>query len=165
MSDVSSAIDQVVSRLDYPVFVVTTVDRTGAERAGCLVGFLTQCSIDPVRFLVCLSVRNHTYRLARRADLLAVHLIGEDQRELAELFGGTTGDELDKFRRCAWSPGPGGVPVLDDASGWFVGEILDRVELGDHVGFLVSPTASRVTDDRSAVMFSAVRDLTPGHAP
>ena len=29
---------------------------TGDERTGCLVGFRTQCSIDPVRFLVCLSV-------------------------------------------------------------------------------------------------------------
>jgi flavin reductase (DIM6/NTAB) family NADH-FMN oxidoreductase RutF len=160
---VSSAIDEVVSRLDYPVFVVTTADPTTDERAGCLVGFLTQCSMDPVRFLVCLSVRNHTYRVARRAELLAVHLIGDDQRELAELFGSTTGDEVDKFRRCAWHPGPGGVPLLDGASAWFVGTVLERTDLGDHVGFLVSPTASHVTDDQPAVMFSAVRDLTPGH--
>jgi flavin reductase (DIM6/NTAB) family NADH-FMN oxidoreductase RutF len=162
---VSGAVDEFVSRLNYPVFVVTTVDRDGAERDGCLVGFLTQCSIDPLRFLVCLSVRNRTYRLARQADLLAVHLVGERQRDLVELFGGTTGDEVDKFGHCSWRPGPGGVPLLDDASGWFVGSILDRVDLGDHVGFLLSPTAGHVTDDQSPVMLAAVRDLTPGHSP
>lgn len=164
LSRVSNAIDEVVSRLDYPVFVVTTVDRAGVERAGCLVGFLTQCSIDPIRFLVCLSIRNHTYRLARRAELLAVHLVGEDRRDLAELFGSTTGDEVDKFRRCSWEPGPGGVPLLTEASGWFVGTVLDQVDLGDHVGFLLSPTIGRVTDERPPVMFSAVRDLDPGHS-
>jgi flavin reductase (DIM6/NTAB) family NADH-FMN oxidoreductase RutF len=162
---VSEAVDQFVSRLDYPLFVVTTIDRSGDERDGCLVGFLTQCSIDPLRFLVCLSVRNRTYRLARHADRLAVHLVGERQRDLAELFGGTTGDEVDKFAHCSWHPGPGGVPLLDAASGWFVGDILDRVELGDHVGFVLSPTAGHVADDQSPVMLSDVRDLTPGHSP
>ena len=42
-------VDQVLSEVDYPVFVVTTVDRDSGERAGCLVGFVTQCSIDPAR--------------------------------------------------------------------------------------------------------------------
>jgi len=162
---VSGAVDQFVSRLDYPVFVVTTIERGGVERDGCVVGFLTQCSIDPLRFLVCLSVQNRTYRLAQQADRLAVHLVGDRQRDLVELFGGTTGDEVDKFAHCSWLPGPGGVPLLADASGWFVGDILDRVELGDHVGFVLSPTAGQVTDDQSPVMLSAVRDLTPGHAP
>jgi hypothetical protein len=34
-------VDQVLSEVDYPVFVVTTVDRDSGERAGCLVGFVT----------------------------------------------------------------------------------------------------------------------------
>jgi flavin reductase (DIM6/NTAB) family NADH-FMN oxidoreductase RutF len=155
-------VDRMLSRLDYPVFVVTTVDRD--ERSGCLVGFLTQCSIDPVRFLVCLSVRNHTYRVALRAELLAVHLIGDTQRDLAELFAAETGDQLDKFDRCAWQPGPGGVPLLTGAPAWFAGRVLERFELGDHVGFLLSPVAAATDDERGLpLMLSAIRDLTPGH--
>ena len=157
------AIDEILARLDYPMYVVTTVDRAGRQRSGCLVGFLTQCSIDPARFLVCLSIRNQTYRVAQRADVLAVHLIGDDRRDLVELFGSTTGDEVDKFRRCAWRSGPGGVPLLDAASGWFVGTILNRFDLGDHAGFLVSPGASEIVDERPPLMYSAVRDLAPGH--
>lgn len=55
------------------------------------------------------------------------------------------------------------MPLLDGASAWFVGTVLERTDLGDHVGFLVSANASHVTDDQPALMFSAVRDLTPGH--
>jgi flavin reductase (DIM6/NTAB) family NADH-FMN oxidoreductase RutF len=161
---VSVDVDPVVSRLDYPVFVVTTVDRDGRERAGCLVGFVTQCSIDPVRFVVCLSVRNHTYRVALRAEALAVHVLGTGRRDLAELFGGTTGDEVDKFARCQWIPGAGGVPLLTGASQWFAGTILDRFDLGDHLGTLVAPTATGINDDQQPLMFSSVKHLAPGHS-
>lgn len=157
-------IDQVVSGLDYPLFVVTAVDRISGERAGCLVGFLTQCSIDPVRFVVCLSHRNHTYRVALRSDTLAIHVLGTERRGLAELFASTTGDEIDKFARCEWAPGPGGVPLLSGASRWFAGSVLDRFPLGDHTGFVVSPTDADVVDDeRPPLTFSSVRDLSPGH--
>ena len=43
-------LDTFVGGLDYPMYVVTT--RVGDDRAGCLVGFTTQTSIDPQRFLV-----------------------------------------------------------------------------------------------------------------
>ena len=83
-----------------------------SRRAGCLVGFSTQCSIHPPRMLVCLSRANHTYEVAVGADLLAVHVLGEDDgKGIAELFGGTTGDEVDKFEQCDWVAGPGGVPL------------------------------------------------------
>ena len=63
------AFEQVVGLLDYPMFVVTT--RAGADRAGCLVGFTSQVSINPSRFLVGLSKRNHTYRVASDGALSA----------------------------------------------------------------------------------------------
>jgi flavin reductase (DIM6/NTAB) family NADH-FMN oxidoreductase RutF len=111
-----------------------------------------------------LSVRNHTYRVARHAELLAVHLIGDGQRDLAELFASTTGDEIDKFARCDWSPGAGGVPVLAAASGWFAGIIVDRSDVGDHAGFLLAPVAGASNDDSSPLMLSALGDLAPGHS-
>lgn len=159
----SADVDRLVSRLDYPVFVVTTIDRDSGERAGCLIGFTTQCSIDPVRFVVCLSVVNHTCRVARRAEVLVVHQLGKEHRDLAELFGSTTGDDIDKFAHCRWEPGPGGVPLLTGTSGWFVGTILDRFDLGDHIGVLVSPIATEINDDQQPLMFSSVRHLAPGH--
>ena len=53
MSDPHRTFNALASELDYPMFVVTTA--AGGAPAGCLVGFATQCSIDPPRFLVCLS--------------------------------------------------------------------------------------------------------------
>src|SRR3954469_4029166 len=123
--------NSLMSELDYPMFIVTTVADDG-ERSGCLIGFATQISIKPPRFLAGLSHKNHTYRVAKGADLLGVHFVPEDEDELAELFGGETGDESDKFERCEWHEGAGGVPILDALPNRFVGRIVERVDAGDH---------------------------------
>jgi flavin reductase (DIM6/NTAB) family NADH-FMN oxidoreductase RutF len=156
------AFEKLVALLDYPMYVVTT--RADGESAGCLVGFTSQVSVHPRRFLVGLSKRNHTYRVAQRAQHLAVHLVPRRHCELARLFGSVTGDETDKFARCRWRPGPRGLPILDDAAGWFVGEVRSRFDVGDHVGFLLEPDAGSAPDTfEQLVTFSDVRDLDPGH--
>ena len=45
----------------------------GEERAGCLVGFASQVSIHPPRFLVGLSVNNRTYRVAATGAGVLAH--------------------------------------------------------------------------------------------
>jgi flavin reductase (DIM6/NTAB) family NADH-FMN oxidoreductase RutF len=160
--DGAKAFDRLMSLLDYPMIVVTT--RADDELAGCLVGFATQASIHPPRFLVGLSKRNHTYRVASRAKHLAVHLVLRRHCELARLFGSDTGDEVNKFDRWAWHPGPEDIPILADAAGWFVGDVLSRYDVGDHVGFLLEPVAGDVPESfEQLVTLSDVRDLEPGH--
>ncbi|MGC4804804.1 flavin reductase family protein [Micromonospora sp. DT233] len=156
-------LDPFLDGLDNPMFVVTTVHRDSGERSGCLVGFASQCSIEPDRFVVWLSQNNHTYRVAMHADFLAVHSLGADQRDLAELFGTETGDEVDKFDRCGWQPGEAGVPVLDSCPRRFVGRILDRTAWGNHTGFLLEPVSAAGGPERPPLMFSTVKHLRAGH--
>jgi flavin reductase (DIM6/NTAB) family NADH-FMN oxidoreductase RutF len=147
--------------LDYPMFIVTA--RGGDELAGCLVGFATQCSIDPLRFIVCLSDKNHTFRVAQRAEVLAVHVVPEEAVELAELFGSTTGDEVDKFAQASWREGPGGVPVLDDCQNWFAGRILERMPGGDHWAFFLEPLQGEDDERQGTFTFQEARWIVPGH--
>ena len=154
--------DDLVATLDYPMLVVTAA--SAGERAGCLVGFATQCSIDPARLLVCLSVQNRTYRVARTADTLVVHFLSAADRDLARLFGEETGDEVDKFAQCEWAAGPGGAPVLQAGRGWVAGRVLDRIDLGDHVGFLLEVGDASAPGAAAAQLgFQQVVDLEAGH--
>lgn len=144
------------------MFIVTVVGADG-ERDGCLIGFATQCSIKPQRFITCISKENRTFDAVRSADAIVVHFLGAQQRDLAELFGGETGDEVDKFELCAWSEGPFGIPVLDDVPGWFAGRILERFDGGDHVALLLDPVEA---EDRGGALdlgFQAVKPIDPGH--
>jgi flavin reductase (DIM6/NTAB) family NADH-FMN oxidoreductase RutF len=151
----------LVGDLDYPMMIVTAGG--GGEQAGCLVGFATQCSIDPPRFAVWISRKNHTFRIARDAGVLAVHFLSEADRPLAELFGGETGDEVDKFSRCRWRHGPQGVPVLEDCARWFAGEVIEQLPTEDHVGFLLAPIAVEAGDWAGQLGFQAAQAIKPGH--
>src|SRR5919206_3007108 len=153
------ALDRLVDRLDYPMLIVTA--EANGERAGCLVGFATQCSIEPPRFLLCLSRRNHTFRVAARSGTLVAHVVGPEHRRLASLFGEQTGDTVDKFARCRWRPGPGG-PVLEACEHWFAGRVLDRFEVGDHVAFLVEPVAAAAGGIGGQLLFPGGRPPRPG---
>ena len=157
-----SAFEEIVGRLDHPMLIVTTA--AAGERAGCLVGFATQCSIDPARFLVCVSDKNRTHRVLREgADALAVHVVPAGAGDLVELFGGETGDDSDKFARCEWSEGPAGLPLLERCPSWFAGRIVERVPLGDHVGHVVEPFDGRAGYDGPAFPFSRAKSVEPGH--
>jgi flavin reductase (DIM6/NTAB) family NADH-FMN oxidoreductase RutF len=155
--------NSLVGELDYPMFIVTTV--AGGDRAGCLIGFASQASIHPSRFLACLSVKNHTTGVAARAQHLAVHFLPADREDLAELFGGTTGDEVDKFALCDWPEGPHGVPLVDGCVNRFVGRILERLDLGDHVGHLLAPIDGQAGRGERPLTFHRARRIEPGHAP
>jgi flavin reductase (DIM6/NTAB) family NADH-FMN oxidoreductase RutF len=111
MASLERTFAALLGDLDSAMLVVTVA--AGGERAGCLVEFSTPASVDPPRFIVCLSKKNRTYRLALRASALAVHFLTRDASGLAELFGGQTGDEVDKFAHCPWSEGPEGLPIVD----------------------------------------------------
>ena len=161
MTGPPTAVHELIAALDYPMFIVTATD--GRERAGCLVGFTTQASIDPPRFLVCLSDKNRTFRVARDADVLVVHLVPDDAGELAELFGSQTGDDVDKFARCAWHDGPGGAPVLDGCETWFAARVLDRMDAGDHHAFLLEPIEAHGTEEERPFTFHRARRMEPGH--
>ncbi len=153
---------QLVSGIDYPMFIVTTA--ADGDRAGCLVGFVTQASIEPARMLVCLSKANATYRVAQRAEVLVVHFLGRSDRQLAQLFGEMTGDEVDKFAQCEWSSGLHGAPVLAQCKGWAAATILDRSDCGDHVAFLIEVVAAEARQpDELQLSFQQVRDFDPGH--
>ena len=156
------AFDTIVGRLDYPMFVATTVG-AGGERAGCLVGFATQCSIDPARFLVCVSDKNRTYRVLKGADALVLHVVPADAEDVVELFGGETADDVDKFDRCAWHEGPEGLPIVERCPSWFAARILERVQLGDHVGHVVEPFAGEAGYSGAAYPFSRAKRVDPGH--
>ena len=92
----------IASSLDAALVVVTAAE--GQQRAGCLVGFHSQSSMEPLRYCVWLSKANYTYRVALRSTHLAIHFLTAADRGLAEWFGTRTGDSVDKFAGLAAGP-------------------------------------------------------------
>jgi flavin reductase (DIM6/NTAB) family NADH-FMN oxidoreductase RutF len=158
---VTDDLSDLTAGLDYPMLVATAAD--GNDRQGCLVGFASQCSISPLRFMVWISKVNRTAEVAAAAPVIAVHFLSAADRALAELFGEETGDEIDKFERCGWRADPSGAVLLHDCRRWFVGRVIEHVDTGDHTGYLLEPVASHVDPWEGQLGYQQVRDLEPGH--
>ena len=162
-----SPFEQFAASVDTPMLIVTAPGTRGRAGSGCLVGFSTQCSIDPVRYLVCLSKANDTYRGALGAASVVVHVLrdAELDRTLARLFGELTerDRDVDKFADCEWDDGPDGVPVLRGID-HFEGQVLNYVDLGDHVGFALAVGDGHVTrTDEPLLTYPRVKDLDAGN--
>jgi len=162
MSDQLDDFAKLIASLDPPMAVVTTA--SDRERAGCLIGFHAQSSIDPERYVVWLSKANHTFRVGVHARHFGVHFLAEEDLELARLFGTESGDDVDKFAHCTWQPGHDGVPVLTDCPHRFTATrvaLLD--EGGDHVCLVLQPVEIEAASPFQPLRLSSTTDLTPGH--
>jgi flavin reductase (DIM6/NTAB) family NADH-FMN oxidoreductase RutF len=156
-----SAFHDLVSGMDYPMFLVTA--QAGAEMAGCLVGFVTQASIAPPRLLVMLSKANHTFRVAAASSMLGIHFLSADNRELARIFGELTGDDTDKFIGLDFFSGRGGTPVVRGTRGWIIGSVTSTSDCGDHVAYLVDVVEAGLDTPGPQLGFAQVRHFHPGH--
>jgi flavin reductase (DIM6/NTAB) family NADH-FMN oxidoreductase RutF len=160
----SDSFNAVVSSQDPGLIVVTTAE--AGERAGCLVSFHSQSSIEPHRYCVWLSKANHTYRVALRSTHLAIHFLTSRDVALADLFGGQTGDDGDKFAGLRVSPGPGGVPVLRDCPHWLAARrtaLLD--EGGDHVCVVTEPVTGHSSGPFEPLRTSGAGHIVAAHRP
>jgi flavin reductase (DIM6/NTAB) family NADH-FMN oxidoreductase RutF len=149
-------------RVDYAYYVLT-VRAPDDEMSGCLAGFVTQCSIDPPNFVACISNLNHTLGVAVRSSAMGLHLLGEDQLEMARLFGEETGDAVDKFADVDWRIGTTGAPLLADVSLALEGTILGHFSVGDHEAFLVRALRAVGGPGRGLLTHRTSPRLHPGH--
>jgi flavin reductase (DIM6/NTAB) family NADH-FMN oxidoreductase RutF len=158
------AFDSLLASLDTPMAVVTAA--AGSERAGCLIGFHAQSSIDPPQHAVWLSKANHTYRVALLSSHLGVHFLtdSDQDHDIAELFGTVSGDDRDKFDGLDVDTGPEGVPVLAACPHRLVVRRTALVDVGgDHVCFVTEPVEATTTGRFRPLRLSAVDDLHAAH--
>ncbi|WP_319804489.1 flavin reductase family protein [Nocardioides malaquae] len=158
------AFDTLMASLDPPMAVVTTVAEDGT-RAGSLVGFHAQASIEGQHYAVWLSKANHTYLTSLRSAHLALHFLTRDDLAMAERFGTRSGEDTDKFAGLEVEADEHGVPLLTALPHRL---LLDRVATlddgGDHVCVTTRVRSAATSGRFSPLRLSDVDHLEPGHA-
>jgi flavin reductase (DIM6/NTAB) family NADH-FMN oxidoreductase RutF len=127
----------LLDRFDTTACVVTSAFE--GRRDGCLISFVTRCSIDPPRLLVLTSHETLTHSLVEQSGVLAVHPVARGQEAWVTAFGRRSGRHEDKFAGLVWQPGVTGAPVLSDAFGYLEGRVINSLDCGDHAARLIEP--------------------------
>lgn len=53
--------------------------------------------------------------------------------------------------------------MLTETRAWFVGRVLERLPLGDHVGHVLEPIVGHVDGPLRQLGFQQVKTMKPGH--
>lgn len=111
------------------VTIVTTETPDG-ERRGFTANSFTTVSLDPPLVLVCLAEKAESYEAFNKADVFAVNILHESQRESALRFASK---RPNKFEDIAATRGRFGAPILDGSICWFECTGHERIVAGDHL--------------------------------
>lgn len=144
---------QVLRKITYGLYVATAID--GDETAAATVTWLSQASFQPP--LVTLGVRRDStlHALLARGVPVAVHLLGADQKALAEAFFRPTRREGNLLNGHAFEPGVTGAPLLVDVPAVFEANVSGSFPCGDHTVFVLAVVAAHLRRDEQPL---ALRD-------
>ncbi|GAA1415068.1 flavin reductase family protein [Streptomyces thermospinosisporus] len=105
-----------------------------ARGASGPVGFtatsLASVSADPPMLSFGIGTAGSSWPVIATADHVGVHVLAEDQQDLAVTFARPGADRFGPGT--AWWDGPEGVPLLHGVLAWTVCEVVARVPAGDH---------------------------------
>ena len=148
----------LLSWLWTPLVVVTAV--ADGLRSGQVAVSAHGASIvrERPRLTVALWKGNLTRDLVDQSGFFAVHLLRDDQDQLAYHFGLQSGRSVDKFAGLDCETGVTGAPLLPDCLVIFECRVVSRMDGGDHTLFLGDVVNSVFRGDGSPLWW---RDLRP----
>ncbi|MCK8681501.1 flavin reductase family protein [Streptomyces lichenis] len=109
---------------------VAVVTASGARPVGFTATSVTSVSAEPPMVSFGVGTGSSSWPALAEAEYVGVHILAEDQRELAATFARSGADRFAPPTR--WSTGPHGVPVLDGVPAWLVCRVVALVPAGDH---------------------------------
>ena len=152
--EVSTEVEQnalfrdAMSKFPSGVTVVTTVDSDG-KWWGFTASSFCSLSMDPRLVLTCLATTANCYDAFARATHWAIHVIHNDQTDVAGRFASRGAD---KFAGLEWETNEHGVPLLPDAAVTLECEAENVHPGGDHI-ILVGRVAQTIIGEKAPTVY------------
>jgi flavin reductase (DIM6/NTAB) family NADH-FMN oxidoreductase RutF len=120
---------QVLRTFTYGLYAVSCANE--GEVNAFTANWLSQVSFEPP--LVAVSIENTTKSLPMilRSRKFIINVYRDGDRELAGQLGKSALRHPEKLTGVAYTPGPGGAPILRAALAWVACEVRHTVEAGD----------------------------------
>jgi len=142
---------------------ITAVTGVGPDGvlAAITVNSFASVSLDPMQVLFCIGHRSSAYGTLTAAERVAIHVLADDQEEVARLLATAGLSGADRLADLDWTPGRCGEPLLAGTAARFAGPVVQRVDSGDHGIFVVEVDDVELGEPRdSAMIFLAGRFQT-----
>ncbi len=109
---------------------VAVITAQGSRPVGFTATSLSSVAAEPPLVSFGVGTGSSSWPVLAEAEHIGVHILAEEQRDLAATFARSGADRFAPPTR--WRTGPEGVPVLDGVLAWLVCRVVARVPAGDH---------------------------------
>jgi flavin reductase (DIM6/NTAB) family NADH-FMN oxidoreductase RutF len=94
-----------------------------------------------------------------QTDFVVIHMLGVRNRAVAELMAA---DNNVRFVGDHWRPGPYGIPIINDVTGWMLGRIVERVPVHNNAVIVVQIEDGELGDPDDALVYHERSFRRPG---
>ncbi|HWU07698.1 MAG TPA: flavin reductase family protein [Streptomyces sp.] len=140
---------------------VAVITAAGAGPVGFTATSLNSVAAEPPLISFGVGTSSSSWPVIAEAGHVGVHILGEDQRELAATFARSGADRFGPSTD--WRRGPEGVPLLGGVVAWLVCRVAARIPAGDHRIVIAEVVAGDPSGDGLPLVyhrgrFTALRD-------
>ena len=153
----------VFHKLSYGVYVVSTWDN--GRPTGCTANSAMQITSTPATIAVSINHDNYTNKCINETGKFAISIMAEDSTpSIIGTFGFKSGKDNDKFSEVEYRVRDY-LPVVSDAGGYIVCDVIDRMETATHTVFLGEVKGAELFGDREAMTYNYYHKVIKGKSP
>ncbi len=140
---------KITRKITQGMYVLTT------KEGGCMVDAVSQISAgDNPLIAVAVMKTNHTNTLLQKNDRFALSVLGMDiNPEIIETFGMHSMRDIDKFAKVKTTEIEN-IKVIEDALGYMICEIVDKIEADTHTLFIGKLIEADVLKEGEAMSYN-----------
>jgi len=140
-----NVVQAVLWKLINPIAIVTS--RYAGNASGFIASWITQVSFVPSLIMVAVNPLHYTYELIVNSNAFAINILRTDQAELVEVFGKSSGRNVEKFASTEYDLGKTGSPILKDCLAFVDCDVVWTRAAGDHVLVVGSVASAAINSE------------------
>ena len=135
---------QSLRMFSYGVYIVSSVNE--GEYCVSTITWVSQASFEPPMISVCIKRNSASYEIVKKRGEFILHLLGDNQKELASTFFKPTIFENEKLNGQEFSL-ENNLPLLKDIPAYIQCKVVEILENGDHPLFLAEVVDAKINND------------------
>ena len=135
---------QSLRMLSYGVYILSSVNE--GEYCVSTITWASQASFEPPMISVCIKRNSASYEIVKKRGEFILHLLGDNQKELASTFFKPTVFENEKLNGKEFSLA-NNLPLLKDIPAYIQCKVVEILDNGDHPLFLAEVVDAKINND------------------
>ncbi len=149
--------------LSYGVYVISTWDN--GRPTGCTANSAMQITSSPATIAISINHDNYTNQCIAENGRFAISILSEESDPgIIGNFGFQSGRDVNKFEKTEYQIADE-MPVVNDACGYIVCNVIDKMETATHTVFLGEVMGAEVLKGGDAMTYAYYHKVVKGKSP